>query len=285
MPIYELVASPSLYPGQRLEARVEVPEGCSPATVGLLMRVYDGAADAESPDILRDVLGPIHHVAPGTSDVLSWAVPDLDGQPATLVGIRSRPARTLTPKSSSSGCTGQASQPWSWAGRQEEGRCGAEPGWTRSDRFDAKWPEPFRLIQNEGFGQLVHGSRDSANYVVSADVTPHLAEAAGVAARVQGMTRGYVLELAGRTKVRLLRRYDGETELATAPFEWRYGTTYELRLEVDDGRLRGWVDDHLLVDVLDDDTRLRDGAAALTIRAGRTSTEPGHHLAVRSPSH
>ena len=132
--------------------------------------------------------------------------------------------------------------------------------------------EPFRLIQDAGLGLLIQGTRDWRDYRVSADVTPHLAEAAGLGARVQGIERGYVLELIGRDRVRLLRRWHGETELAIMSYAWEYGTTYQLTLEVDGSSVRGWVDDRLVADIVDDDTRLVDGAVALTVRDGRTAT-------------
>ena len=93
------------------------------------------------------------------------------------------------------------------------------------DRLDHA-DEPYRLIQNAGLGQLIQGTREWRDYRVSADVTPHLADAAGLAARVQGLERGYLLELVGRHRVRLVKRWDGETELASTAFAWEYGTTY-----------------------------------------------------------
>ena len=65
------------------------------------------------------------------------------------------------------------------------------------DRLDHA-DEPYRLIQNAGLGQLLQGTREWRDYRVSADVTPHLADAVGLAARVQGLERGYLLELVGR---------------------------------------------------------------------------------------
>jgi len=69
-----------------------------------------------------------------------------------------------------------------------------------------------------------------------------------------------------------VRRWHGETELAGIPFAWEYGTTYDLALEVRGRVIRGWVDGRLVADVIDEDTRLRDGSVALTVRNGRTAT-------------
>ena len=138
------------------------------------------------------------------------------------------------------GWSGQPTVPFS---RPSRGGVMWQRAWvdavTRVDHRD----EPFRLIQDTGLGLLIQGTRDWQDYQVSADVTPHLAEAAGLGARVQGVERGYVLELIGRDRVRLLRRWDGETELASTSFGWEYGTTYVLTVEVNGPRIRGWVDD------------------------------------------
>jgi len=62
-------------------------------------------------------------------------------------------------------------------------------------RFDAWWPEPYRLIQNEGMGLLIQGTREWRDYQVRAAVTPHMATSAGIGARVQGLQRYYALLL------------------------------------------------------------------------------------------
>ena len=83
---------------------------------------------------------------------------------------------------------------------------------------------------------------------------------------------GYLLELVGRHRIRLVKRWHGETELASSSFAWEYGTTYALAVEVCGPTVRGWVDGRLVADVIDEDARLRDGAVALTVRNGRTAT-------------
>ena len=66
------------------------------------------------------------------------------------------------------------------------------------------WQESFRLVQNEGVGLIMQGTRDWKDYEVTADVTPHLAKRAGIAARVQGLGRDYALELKYDNKVHLV---------------------------------------------------------------------------------
>src|SRR6266498_3015378 len=73
------------------------------------------------------------------------------------------------------------------------------------DQFDGGWPEPFRIVQNQGTGLLIHGARDWRDYHVRAAITPHLALAAGIAARVQGMRRYYALLLCAGGVARLIK--------------------------------------------------------------------------------
>ncbi len=268
MPIYELVASPALHSGQVLRATVAVPDDAAPADVQLVLRHY--AASGDGADVLAEVDGPSRRLSPGATADLVWPVPNLGGQPVVLVGVAVTGAPDAVAHLDRLTWDGE---PTLTLGRPADGGSMWRRAWVDAvDRFDDRWPEPFRIVQNSGLGLLVQGTRQWRDYAVTADVTPHLASAAGVAARVQGMERGYVLELADRDHLRLVRRDDGETELARVSYPWTFGTTYELRLVVDAERLLGYVDGRLVVDVADAGSRLRDGGIALTVRNGRTAT-------------
>ena len=89
--------------------------------------------------------------------------------------------------------------------------------WTNGvDDWWAWWPFGLRLMQNEGTGLLIQGTREWADYQVSARVTPHLSASAGIGARVQGMRRYYGLLLRPGGKVCLVKALDGEKMLAEA---------------------------------------------------------------------
>ena len=120
---------------------------------------------------------------------------------------------------------------------------------------------------------MIQGTREWRNYRVSADVRPHMAERAGIGARVQGMRRYYALLLCRDNKLRLIKALDGETVLAEANFNWRFGESHDLSLEVDGTRLRAWVDGKLAFDVRDRERPLTGGAVALICEEGRTATE------------
>ena len=57
------------------------------------------------------------------------------------------------------------------------------------DTLESRPAEPYRLIQDEGTGLLIQGTREWRDYEVTAVVTPRLAEAFGLAACVQGRRR------------------------------------------------------------------------------------------------
>jgi hypothetical protein len=119
---------------------------------------------------------------------------------------------------------------------------------------------------------LIQGTREWGDYRVSADVTPHMAEAAGVAVRVQGMRRYYALLLCRQGQARLVKALDGDTVLAEADFPWEFGQTHDLSLEAVSTRLRAWIDGRLLLEVNDADRPLTVGAVALVCEEGRTAT-------------
>ncbi|MEZ4560527.1 MAG: hypothetical protein R2854_29525 [Caldilineaceae bacterium] len=112
----------------------------------------------------------------------------------------------------------------------------------------------------------------------AADVAPHMAKAAGLAVRVQGMRRYYALLLCDDQKVRLIKALDGDTVLAEQDFAWRFGGTYDLELAVEGNRLRGKVNGELLFDVEDADRPLTGGAVALVCESGTY----GHQRRLRS---
>ena len=136
------------------------------------------------------------------------------------------------------------------------------------------WGENFRLIHNQGMGMISQGTREWQDYTVSADVTPHLASRAGIAARVQGLKRYYALLLAQTAdgkKVQLIRSNHDETVIAEANFDWQYGETYLMDLKVEGSSLSGDVNGQTVIQGTDD--VLDSGAVALMIEEGRTATQ------------
>jgi len=265
---YALLASPKLYPGQTVRAVVEADAANSlPVRVNLYLQVY-GANDA-----LTLVRGPEVMVEAGRRQLLEWKVPDKEGLPVAVAGVEAR---------SDTHATGTLYLDYlTWDGTPEVAfHRPAEAGdmWRHAwvdgvDQYTYRWPESFRLAQNEGRGLLSTGTRDWTDYAVQATVRPHLVKHGGIAARVQGMRRFYALLLGADGKVRLLKALDGDRVLAEAALAWEFGGDYDLRLSVQGQSIIGYVDGREVLRATDNDRPLTGGGIALVVEEGRMSTD------------
>ncbi len=267
MPGYQLMASPTLYAGQRVRARVEAAsDNTEPVSCGLLITHYNGH------DELTSVPGPTTMLQPGDAADLTWTVPATGGQPVASVGI------------AVSGTTHAGTvylDHLTWDGepdlafeRPSEGGTMWRRAWVDGlDDFNGRYPEPYRLIQNSGRGLLIQGTREWRDYQVTATLRPHLADRTGIAARVQGLQRYYALLLGSDGIARLVKLLDGERELAQAPVPWTLDRAYKLSLTVTGNRIVAAVDGSTIAIVEDADRPLRTGAIALTVENGRTDCD------------
>jgi hypothetical protein len=267
MPGYGLLASPTLYPGQTVRAAVTADdENQGPITCRLYLRRY-GAKD----ELVR-VYGPEAVLGPGAGHEFMWRIGGTGDEPIAEIGVE------LGSIHRADGIVYLDYLTWDGApdvvlARPAAGGTMWRRAWVNGVDQLSEWaPEPYRLIQNHGRGLLIQGTREWTDYRVSADVTPHMVKAAGIAARVQGMRRFYALLLCNDGKVRLIKALDGDTVLAETDFPWQFGETHELSLQVMGDRLQAWVDGRLLFDVKDADRPLTGGGVALACEEGRTAT-------------
>ncbi len=270
MPGYGLIASPTLYPGQTLRARVSADdENADDVRCQLYVRVYGEG------NVPVEVDGPEAVLVPGGDHTFAWCIPDTGGLPIVEVGFALR---------SSQRAEGRVYVDYvTWDGTPDVSLTDAEGTmWRRAwvnavDQYQGWRGEPYRLVHNEGVGLLIQGTREWRDYRVTADVTPHMVQAAGLAARVQGMRRYYALLLcrekgdAPRT-LRVVKALDGITVLGEAVLPWDFDETYVLSLEVVGAHIRAWLNETLQFEVEDVDCPLMDGAVALVCEEGRTAT-------------
>ncbi|MEJ5311090.1 MAG: ADP-ribosylglycohydrolase family protein [Anaerolineae bacterium] len=270
MPGYGLLASPTLYSGQTVRARMSADDSNpAPVTCGLYLRVY-GAEDR-----LIRLAGPHVTLAPGAVQEFVWRVPDTAGDPIAEIGIEIGSVKRADGVVYLDYLT--------WDGAPDvtltrPGHTGTmwQRAWVNGVDHVQHWGETYRLIQNEGVGLLMQGTREWTDYRVTADVTPHLVRSAGIAARVQGMRRYYALLLCHDgvdvpSKARLLKMFDTPQVLAEVDFPWTFGKTYTLSLEAGGPTLRAWIDGALLFTATDTQP-LGGGAIALVCEEGRTAT-------------
>lgn len=264
---YGLLASPTIYPGQVVKARVIAAKELSrPVACRLFIRTY-GKDDA-----LATHYGPEHTFQAGEAHAFTWQVPDTKGAPIAQIGLE------IASDVRADGTLYLDYMTWDGAPtatfiRPPFHSLMWERAWTNAVDYVQFWPETYRLVQNRGTGLLIQGTREWTDYTVEADVTPHLVTSAGLAARVQGLKRYYALLLVAPGKVRLVKELDGEQILGEIDLPWAFGQTLRLQLTVEGSRIRAFVDGKALFDVVDTDRPLDGGAIALVCQEGRTATQ------------
>ena len=150
------------------------------------------------------------------------------------------------------------------------------------DHFDSPSPsEPFRLIQDHGTGMLIQGCREWTDYRIASTLTVHLAESAGIAARVQGMERYYALLLGKGNRLRLVKALDGRSILQEAEFPWSFGQPFTLGLTAEGNRLQATIDGRELFSVMDTDRPLMEGAVGFVCTEGRVGAGALEVTAIR----
>ncbi len=285
---YRLLASPRLYPGQTVKARVlAAADNASAVDAAVYIKHYD------QEDKLHRVTGDEVTLAAGESAMLAWQIPDLGGWPIALAGVQ------ISGTNGSSGRVYLDMLTWDGAPNvtlvrpyeRDLARLMRGKGpkmWKKAwvNGMDTRerlteldfWPETYRLIQNVGRGLFIHGSRDWTDYQVSARMTPHMCRAGGLGVRVQGMKRYYAL-LCDAEGVRLVATQEGrDTLLAQAEGGWSLGRETTLCLKVEGNRLAAYLDGKLALEAEDPEQRFSGGGIALIAEEGRIACE---HVEVR----
>jgi hypothetical protein len=257
---YDLIAAPTLYPGQTLRASILADAGnAMPTACALCISVYS------TEDTLRPIQAEPVRIEPGARRELAWRVPQTGGQPIAEVGIAMGTADAILYLE------------WlTWDERANvvfqrpaDGGAMWRKAWAQGVSSTREADEPFHIIQNEGRGLTITGGRDWRDYAMQTEIQPQLCAEAGIAVRVQGMRRYYALLLCSGGRAALIRALDGDTTLAEAPFAWEFQGRYDLRLEAIGEQIRAWIDDRLLFDVTDTDRPLESGGIALIASEGR----------------
>jgi ADP-ribosylglycohydrolase len=268
---YELIASPTLYSGQVVEAQViGDATNHSPVTVALFLSYYN--AD----DLPVHIAAPAQQLTAGEIRRLEWKVPDIQGCPIFQIGIEIRTAEDSVLSSGSIYL-----DYLDWAGAPDvvfarpTGRTLPEfpmlyrRAWANAiDHWDPWWQQSFRIIKNYGRGLISIGTRQWRDYAASARVTSAKFHAGGIAVRVQGLERYYALLLVEENKVQLVKAFDGEQILAERDFEWEIWKPYLMRLEAKGSQLHGWINDQLVFQVEDLKQPLTGGGVALVVERG-----------------
>jgi len=263
---YGAAATPTLYPGQVMRARVRAAAANrGPVRVRLFTRTGGPGASL----VLQE--SPETALAPSSSATLEWTVPGNGPWPVCRAGL------------SASGPSGSTvvleCLDWGGVPRLEFTRpADCPPDWPQPslisrmflqsmDHFTGHPDIAFQFAQNRRTGLVHLGCREWRDYRVNAGLRPTLGTY-GLAARVQGLTRHYAL-LAGEDGVaRLVRRAHTETVLASAPFPWQPRVFATFELELEGSRITARIDGREIASVRDAEG-LDAGGIGFTATAGR----------------
>ena len=270
MRTYDMQASPRVYPGQTVTARL-IADRANTSTVQAALRIKVYGLN----DRLFDFDGPSLALAPGEDGILTWTLPDLDGQPIQKIGV----ALTSREKRAD-GTVFLDFLRWDGAPlvtlrRPKDPSEFWRKAWVNNVSFFSKnFRSAFRISQDRGSGIIVCGARDWTDYRVSSDVAVHLGSSAGLAARVQGLRRYYALQLEAGNKARLVKvRDDVRTILAEAPCRWTLEEPIMLALEVRGADITGIAGGATLRGTDDSDAPFENGGIGLVIAEGALSAD------------
>ena len=268
MRTYDLLASPTLHPGQVVRAHLSADVANREAIeVALTLLVHD------TDEVLERVTGSPTTLACGDDTTLSWLIPDLGGRPIAAVGI------AMTNRANVS--EGTVYLDWlDWNGApdvvlrrpEREGTFWRRAWVDAVSLFGSTASQPFHLSQSEGRGLLIYGAREWAGVRIESELTVHLG-GGGLAACVQGLRRYYALLLRRPGRLVLLQAWDGtERILGEAAFSWEWDAPVRLGLAVRDGIVTGEAEGRVLFAIAEGEHPLCNGAVALAIETGAMST-------------
>jgi ADP-ribosylglycohydrolase len=274
MPGYELLACPSLYPGQTVKARL-LADGANREVVqaGLYLRHYSANDD------LVLVRAPGNAIQPDQELDIRWQIPIIGSDPIAEIGLWVQSDKPVSGKIYLDYLTWDGEPNIAWRHPTPNSLM-----WRRSwvdavDHYFTDFPEMFRLAQDSGRGFLIQGARQWQNIAVEALVTPQLAKRFGLATRVQGLRRYYAMLLDELGQIELVRVCNEETSLTTAKIDLVKKKPVILRLESIDNKLQGWVNNECVIEGVDEENMLTGGGIALVIEEGCIWT---HSIEVQS---
>ncbi|WP_421725054.1 ADP-ribosylglycohydrolase family protein [Bauldia sp.] len=270
MRTYDLMATPLLYPGQTIKARVIAgAENSGPIDVALRLRQHEPGGT------LKDIDGEPHALAPGEDTILEWTVPDIGSMPIGEVGVsvHSRDRRA-------DGAVVLDYLTWSGtphiALTRPEGNCDF---WYRAwvndtDIFSRRFPQSFRISHGRGTGKITYGTRDWTDYSVSADLIIHSGEDAGLIVRSQGRRRYYAARLTRDDRFQIVRVYDGDEQIvADSPLTRPLEDILTMTVTAGGNVVRAEVGNNSIEAVDESQDALADGGIGLMVTEGAVSAE------------
>lgn len=271
VPGYGLIGCPSLHSGQTLRMRVEAD-----AANRARLHVRPWIACFGTGDRIETHLGVGEDVPAGAEALIVWRIPETGGRPICRVGVQA--------ESEGDAAGGLYLDYLDWDGAPETilrrpdgpGKMWRHAWVEAADQVSDRW-EAFRISHGNGLGMLIQGGLAWRDYEVAADLTPHLATAWGLAARVGGLRRHLAVLFEGDgpagDRVSLRKTCDDAATLAEARFPWRAGETYAISLRVHGRDIAAHIDGEPVLAAEDPGPELAGGGIALLCAEGTLATD------------
>jgi len=269
MRTYDLMATPLVYPGQTVRARVKADSANRGAVdVRLRIRVYNAR------DELSDIDAQPVRIEAGAETTLQWTLPQTDGQPIAELGL----AITGMGKR----CDGRLLVDYvSWDGapnfalKRPAGDCDFwRMAWVNGASFFSKrFPSAFRIAQNQGEGIIIHGTRQWTDYEASGNVMIHLGNYGGMTIRTQGLRRYYGARVTRDGKMQIVKVRDEKTEvLAETAFSTEFEKNIAMTVTAQGSRISFVADGVSLTADDNANDAYHDGGVGLLVHEGALSS-------------
>lgn len=272
---YEMMASPLIYPGQKISAVVCAGnQNSGSANVRLRLKAYD------YDDTLITCDSDSIQLDSGATNKLEWTIPlILENKPIQQVGL------SITPTSSAplSGTIFLHSLGWSGTPCMALTRpiTGSAEFWHRAwissvDKIHAKMGPSFYIAHDRGEGLLYQGTRDWTDYAVTVSgFCVNLGGPSGVLIRAQGLNRWYAAVLTmdeeGVRRIAIVKARDGRrTELTSTKFDWNVDVKYEIQVSVNGHEIVAKIGG---VELKVRDEEFKGGAMGLIVTDGSLSAD------------
>lgn len=213
---YCLLASPTLYSGQTVDAKVSTLSGS--ATARLYVLYYDFN------DQLHTAYGPVFD--PAAQSTVRWLIPDLKGMTIARVGIvcdaQTEEARVLLHSLTWDGAPERFAITGSLRNYDlSEPNMQMNSFVSSAKEFSFDSTRTFTVSHTEENGVATTGAADWKDYTVTSRLTPGLHDRFGLVARAKGHRKFYAAVLRDGSKLQLLRK-NGPEEIILAETEYNY---------------------------------------------------------------
>lgn len=269
---YDPAFSPLVYPGQTLHCAVTAGRG----EAGTRARLYVHGGNNSVCYYGRWIT-----LEPGTWEMLSWKIPEMEGELLDEAGICFLPRATAqTNETDGTDAFSCCIDDLYWEGN---------PSYTIdfTKEKEEVWPGLHReisqftrlkgmLLLREGqlhlscsdFGEAYTGGWNWTDYEVTGFLTPYTEGTHLIQARVQGGMRSYAFGLLTGKKAGLLKNHGEYEVLFCRDFPWEVGKEYRLTIRVEGSSVRVDIDGILFGEYREEENVYEYGSVGVAVRDG-----------------